>query len=638
MERREWRELRAGPLSLVLDGGDLRYVRAGGHEIIRRLYVAVRDRDWDTIPATLSSVQIAAAVDTFRVEYDAEHRQNDIDLVWHATIEGDAAGTIRFHMAGFARSTFLRNRIGFCILHPMDCGGQPCVVEHTDGSREDGSFPSLISPHQVFRDMRAISHQVTPDLWVEVRMEGDVFEMEDQRNWTDGSYKTYCTPLDLPFPVAVAAGTRMEQHVTITLRGVVPPDTDRHEPLAFRLGNATGRMVPRIGLGMASHRSPLSSAEHRTLRTIGLAHLRVDLRLSDPAYPSCLRQATVEVAALGVELEVALFLSDAADHELATLCDLLEELRPPVCTWLIFHAAEKSTTARWVQLAREHLGAYVPTAKLGAGTDAYFAELNRGRPHVDLLDLVSYSINPQVHAFDDASLVEALAAQAVTVESARAFCGELPIAISPVTLRPRFNPNATSMRSSEGDEATEAVDPRQHTLFAAGWTLGSLKYLSESGIYSATYYETTGRRGVMEHAGGSPDLSGSGAEPGAFPVFHVLADVCGFTGGKIVATTSSDPLLIDGLAIRRGAVTRVLVANLDAEPHEVHLAGLPPWVRLHMLDANSLHEAQASPVAFRDRPGELRQAVGGELTLILLPHAIARLDSIQPISDRGSEP
>ena len=293
MERREWRELRAGPLSLVLDGGDLRYVRAGRHEIIRRLYVAVRDRDWDTIPATLSSVQIAAAADTFRVEYDAEHRQNDIDLVWHATIEGDAAGTIRFHMAGFARSTFLRNRIGFCVLHPMDCAGQPCVVEHTDGSREDGSFPSLISPHQVFRDMRAISHQVTPDLWAQVRMEGDVFEMEDQRNWTDGSYKTYCTPLDLPFPVAVAAGTRMEQHVTITLRGVVPPDTDRNEPLAFRLGNATGRMVPRIGLGMANQRSPLSSAEHRTLPSSGLAHLRMAPRLFAPDYPAWLRQATV---------------------------------------------------------------------------------------------------------------------------------------------------------------------------------------------------------------------------------------------------------------------------------------------------------------------------------------------------------
>ena len=38
---------------------------------------------------------------------------------------------------------------------------------------------------------------------------GDVFEIEDQRNWTDGSFKTYSTPLSLPFPVPVEAWTRM---------------------------------------------------------------------------------------------------------------------------------------------------------------------------------------------------------------------------------------------------------------------------------------------------------------------------------------------------------------------------------------------------------------------------------------------
>ena len=38
-------------------------------------------------------------------------------------------------------------------------------------------------------DIRAIGHQVTPDIWATVRMTGETFEMEDQRNWTDASYK-----------------------------------------------------------------------------------------------------------------------------------------------------------------------------------------------------------------------------------------------------------------------------------------------------------------------------------------------------------------------------------------------------------------------------------------------------------------
>ena len=32
---------------------------------------------------------------------------------------------------------------------------------------------------------------------------GETFEMEDQRNWTDASFKTYCTPLSLPYPIKI---------------------------------------------------------------------------------------------------------------------------------------------------------------------------------------------------------------------------------------------------------------------------------------------------------------------------------------------------------------------------------------------------------------------------------------------------
>ena len=43
----EKRELRAGPLTLLFEGGDLRYVRLGDHEVLRRVYVSVRDSNWD---------------------------------------------------------------------------------------------------------------------------------------------------------------------------------------------------------------------------------------------------------------------------------------------------------------------------------------------------------------------------------------------------------------------------------------------------------------------------------------------------------------------------------------------------------------------------------------------------------------
>ena len=79
--------------------------------------------------------------------------------------------------------------------------------------------------------MRAISHEVVPGLMAEVRFEGETFEMEDQRNWTDASYKTYCTPLSLPYPVEVKEGTAGE-HVRLqeVAYGWLPSQGDENGP------------------------------------------------------------------------------------------------------------------------------------------------------------------------------------------------------------------------------------------------------------------------------------------------------------------------------------------------------------------------------------------------------------------------
>ncbi len=152
--------------------------------------------------------------------------------------------------------------------------------------------------------MQSIAHEVVPGLTAEVRFEGEIFEMEDQRNWTDASYKTFCTPLALPYPVEVVAGDTVRQAVTLSLTGseekVAPravPGEQR--PIKIRLGSAIS--LPRLGLGMASHRHPLDDDELALLAPLGLDHLRVDLRLSAPDGADELRRATLEAnAARGV--------------------------------------------------------------------------------------------------------------------------------------------------------------------------------------------------------------------------------------------------------------------------------------------------------------------------------------------------
>ncbi|MEW5957150.1 MAG: hypothetical protein AB1801_05480 [Chloroflexota bacterium] len=628
------KELRAGPLSLLYEAGDLRYIHLGDQEILRRVYAAVRDRNWGTVPPLFSHVQMDIAADSFYISYDVENKQGGIDFFWRGQITGEANGTITFTMEGVARSTFLRNRIGFCLLHPSrECAGRPVTVERVDGPARSGAFPLHIDPRQPvepFAEMSGLSYEISPGLTVELRFSGDVFELEDQRNWTDASYKTFCTPLHLPFPVEIKAGSRVSQTVTLTLKGQVPEIKTgaTMTGLTFSVGTSSIGSLPRLGLAVAGHGRPLNPNELARLKALNLSHLRVDLKPAQPDWEATLRRAAAEAGELNLPLEVALFLSDPAEEELQRLATALAQLRPMICRWLVFHTAEKASGAPWVNLARRRLAGYNPAAQIGSGANADFFQLNQTRPSTETLDFVCYSINPQSHAFDNASLAETLEAQAATVASARHFFPDLPIVISPVTLKPRFNPVATGPEPpTPPGELPRPVDARQMSLFGAGWTAGSLKYLAESGVQSVTCYETTGWRGVMETEAGSPLPDKFQSLPGSvFPLYHVLADVGEFSGGEVLPTASSQTLVAAGLAVRKNGQTRVLLANLSHEPQQVTIQNLAEQVRVRALDETNAEAAMQAPEEFRAQAGELRSTSAGTLRLSLRPYAVARLD------------
>src|SRR5438270_380407 len=141
---------------------------------------------------------------------------------WHGTLVGSAEGKVEYTFDGHAQSTFLRNRIGFCLLHGQSAAGRPWLLEMTSGEKVKGRFPEFIAPHQPAKDLRAVAHEFMNGRWAYVRFEGDIFEMEDQRNWTDASFKTYCTPLELAYPVEVKKGTQIRQKITLHLEGDIP--------------------------------------------------------------------------------------------------------------------------------------------------------------------------------------------------------------------------------------------------------------------------------------------------------------------------------------------------------------------------------------------------------------------------------
>lgn len=623
------RELRAGALTAVYEAGDLRYVRAGGVEVCRRWYAAVRDHNWGTVPGVISDEVIEQTADGFRVRYTSSHRRGDIHFVWHADIEGTAAG-IRFLFDGEAKTTFRRNRIGFCVLHPPDtCAGRAVELFHPDGSMEQADFPDLIVPQNPFRELVGLRHGLPGGGSVGWHFDGDIFETEDQRNWIDASFKTFCTPLRLPFPVEVRAGDRVRQIVTLAIHGATAVEP---RAIGMSLTPDTGpvKRLPRIGLGVGTH-PDLDPTERDLLRRLGPAHLRADIDLTDTdgRWVHRLADAWQTCLDLGTALELGVSVSDAADAEAAELAAVVRRFDLPLARLLLFHHREWGTPERVVGPVGDTLAAAGIRVPLCVGTRANFTELNRGRPP-DPADGVCYSVQPQEHAFDNASLVECCAAIAATVRSARAFAAGKPIHVGPITLRKRVNPYATGPAPPVlSDELPPTVDPRQMSLFGAGWTLAALKYLAESGVESVALYETTGWLGVVEWASGCrlPHLFPS--RPGmTFPLYHVLADTNEFAGAEVMPVRSSDPLAFDGLMLRRDGITRLMLANLTGERRVVTVRDLPGEVVVRTLDETTFEEATRDPLAFRERYGEPFLTRDGEATIALNPYAYVRCEYV----------
>ncbi len=610
--------LRAGPLRLQFGAGDLRYLRLGDREVVRRIYAAVRDRDWDTVPGRVNVLLTDSRADSFRVSFTSTHQQAGIHFVWHGLITGDADGTIRFSFDGEAKTTFLRNRIGFCVLHPAkECAGANCRAHYVNGSTVELKLPDIIAAEQPvkgLRDLAGLAHEVAPDVWTEIEFEGEVFELEDQRNWIDASFKTYCTPTSLPFPVEVKNGARIHQSVTVRLKGgtstVSSAQTELSPTVTLTASADSARPLPALGLALASHGRPLTALEAARLTRLRLAHLRLDVHASDPNSRKLLEAGGAEAKHLGAGVELALYFDDFGVREsISFLRAIKEQLAAARCTparvLVLGGERDNGTPFERLALARVELGSLgIP---LGVGTNADLYQLNLQRPPAEDADFIFWSMNPQVHAFDNASIAETPEGAAHQVASVRHYFPGKPLVVSPVTLRPRFNPVAAGPDPSVSPgELPPQVDPRQLSLFAASWTIALLAAVAESGAGSVTFYETTGWRGVMESEAGSPVRDKFPSVPGqVFPIYHVFAALADFAGGEAVPCACSDPLRLAALMVRGAERSRLLLGNLSPRELEVFLApGIQGRLTLRRLHPNTAPDASLNPEAFWSRTAE----------------------------------
>lgn len=568
----ERRLFRAGPLCVEFEAGNLRRLRFGGVEVLRGIAFLVRDTGWGTYRAAITDLDTREEPGLFSIQYRATCSGPEGAFAYQARIEGRASGTLLFACEGAPAADFPANRVGFVVLHPIEgVAGQPMDVEHTDGRRETVALPAAVAPDQPILDIRALTHEAAPGLRARVRMEGDAFEMEDQRNWTDASFKTYIRPLAKPRPFVIPAGERQVQSVAVSIEGPLPaPAVGRSAVPVLSLGGPRGTM-PGIGLAVAPGDLPEAAEAAAAVRQIGPQHLvfRLDARAEvDPAVLA--RYAALATTAGGEPTLEIIIPGRDAPKELGHAARLAAGagLRP--ASVVPSPARDQKTRPSQTLPPGESPAAQIyaaarrafPDCLIGGGMLTSFTELNRNPPPASEIDFVTHGTAAVVHAADDLSVWETLEALPAVIASTRRLVGDSPYRLGPSGLGLRENPYGPAVAGNPENRRVPMArsDPRHRGLFGAAWTLAYLAIAAREGLAAVTVADCTGDLGVVEWRDSGHVVH---------PVAHVLRGMARGHGCPRLETSAIAGL--SSVAFQGMAGTELWLANWTPDPITVEL-------------------------------------------------------------------
>jgi hypothetical protein len=414
-----------------MESGGVRSVRCAGREIVRRIFVSVRDRHWQEIPPSVWTCDVDEAAG--RATLSARHTSAEVDFEWRGNFEVRRDGQeLRFGFEGRTLRDMDICRLGLVVLHPpVTMIGSTVRATGPSGTQRI-KIQSQIHPQPVEGGIPLAMTEPYSELTVDhpqigtlrFCFEGDLFELEDQRNWGDASFKTYCTPLRLGFPRTLKAGQQLQNAVEIEFK---PAPAGHREALPRANGvrpitTCIGR-IPLIGAqlsGINHVQSPVSGA--------GWRHVQVDARAID----SPLKLPEALDGRARIELCVAGDSDGQSDSGFAVLRQLRG--RHPVRVLLQGANARMPSVAairRWRERLDAVLASGVP---LLAATRGYFVEFNRGIRPTGPLSGIAFPLTATVHSDDAFTVVENVGVVRDMAKTARHF-GHLPdIALAPLAL------------------------------------------------------------------------------------------------------------------------------------------------------------------------------------------------------------
>lgn len=285
-----------GNFEIDISDSGLRNISFKGSRIFDHLFAALRSENWSTVQLALDSEEIQIN--------DAEWRFIRIQRApgkaltcTTITLNSRDEVVIEYEVEALTNLRLNRWGLNFCIA-TSDWVGAKIRIHGSDYQ-----LPYAIAPQKMidgvlqgmFPPSDALEMTRIDGIQVSMESTGLELEMEDQRNWTDSSFKIYSGSLLIPRPILLKQGEKKKQTVKISVAGSLNVDSKS----ALKFIGAQVVSLPQIGVQLNDRPQGDLREYSKILNEIRVDHVRIDAEHLLPSDVNFLEDC-------GIAVEVAL--------------------------------------------------------------------------------------------------------------------------------------------------------------------------------------------------------------------------------------------------------------------------------------------------------------------------------------------
>jgi len=546
-----------GDFTFDLARAAVRNIRYKNVQIIDLLYNAIRPWDWSTLDPEEHSEDVKVTGETCVITIK-DLFAGALDARTEITISKDNKFTVAYELRGLAEYSVNRWGICFC-LDSADWMGSTVKSQGNEYQ-----LPAAISPQRVVDGITQglfpaanQMHFVAPDnRSIKVTSTGKVLEAEDQRNWTDNTYKIYSGSLSEPRPFVTSAGSLWQQSVTFEIGPPSKQVPDGSKIVVKEIGS-----LPSIGLQFNT--DPLLPLDelNTALFLLDIDHMRINEE-------SLTAQKVISASSNGLIVEAALLSSHSGENLHREIEHLNKQI--PAGSRILIHREGREIVEVGDLPRNKSLSSFIP------GTDAYLVDLHRNKYNFG--ESISYSMVPTVHSSDTETIFKTLYTQRESIQFAQEFLAP-QVLVSPITFSTRGNPETGHARDQRINFANPEMALRIRSIEGAAWTLGSIFSLASAGAYSGTWHELFGEFGIIYPDGDAIKFT---------PAFHALSALGAHHTHEITIATSLDNSWV---AFENREAKKIVIASLRPWAVEITANVLAGYKTIQSLHASECEKA-----------------------------------------------